>query len=92
MVMRGVAVTALLFAAASALGTQQPTERVRTGPASVAGRITEAETKRPLSGVLVTLVAGPPHGTTDDGAVECRRRLQHQSGGRGLVSDQRDLE
>jgi hypothetical protein len=43
---------ALLIAGACALGAQQPIERVRSGPASVAGRITEAEAKRPLSGVL----------------------------------------
>jgi hypothetical protein len=57
MVMRRGAVVALLCLTASALGAQQPVERVRSGAASVAGRITEADTKGPLGGVLVTLIA-----------------------------------
>ncbi|HUE87537.1 MAG TPA: carboxypeptidase-like regulatory domain-containing protein, partial [Vicinamibacterales bacterium] len=57
MVMRPSAVVALLIASASVLGAQPPTERVRAGTASIAGRITEADTKRPLAGVLVTLIA-----------------------------------
>jgi hypothetical protein len=57
MVMRPGAVVALLLAAASALAAQQPTERVRPGTASIAGRITEADTRRPLGGVMVTLIA-----------------------------------
>jgi hypothetical protein len=57
MVMRRGAVVALVFLTASALAAKQPVERVRSGAASVAGRITEADTKRPLGGVLVTLIA-----------------------------------
>jgi hypothetical protein len=57
MVMRRGAVVALLYLTASALGAQQPVERVRSGAASVAGRVTEADTRRPLGGVLVTLIA-----------------------------------
>jgi hypothetical protein len=57
MVMRRSAVVALLLVSASAVAAQQPTDRVRAGTASITGRITEAETRRPLGGVLVTLIA-----------------------------------
>ncbi len=58
MVLRPSAVVALAVGlTAAAAAAQQPTERVRSGTASVAGRITEADTRRPLGGVLVTLIA-----------------------------------